>query len=283
MSQITIEPVTSEILNEFAQFLNEHLRNDRSPARWAAELSESWNEARPNYGYVLRDAGRIVGGIGAFYKTRMIHGKLEKFCNITSWCVLDAYRQHSMRLAMSIINQPGYHFSDFTPTKVVSSTLKFFKFEPLDERVAVMLNLPWHLLDNHRVLHRGVDIEQALEGDALQIYRDHVIFPWLQHLLVGEKGHYCHVIFKKITFKGLPAAMIYYLSDAELFDRYYRYVSSYLIKCGFVSTHVEMRFLARLPWPGKIRSGFNAKLFLSQTLVHRDIDYLYSELMALDL
>lgn len=283
MSQITIEPVTSEILNEFAQFLHEHLRNDRSPAQWAAELGESWNEARPNYGYVLRDAGRIVGGIGAFYKTRMIHGNPEKFCNITSWCVLDAYRQHSMRLAMSIINQPGYHFSDFTPTKVVSSTLKFFKFEPLDERVAVMLNLPWHPLNNSRVLHRAADIEQALTADALQIYRDHAIFPWLQHLLIGENGRYCHVIFKKITFKGLPAAMIYYLSDAELFDRYCRYMSSYLIKCGVVSTHVEMRFLTRLPWPGKIRSGFNAKLFLSQTLTHRDIDYLYSELMALDL
>jgi len=283
MTQITIDPVTSETLLEFASFLHNNLRNDRSPEKWASELSINWNEDRPNYGFVLRDTGEIVGGIGAFYKTRTIHGKAEKFCNITSWCVLDKYRQHSMRLAMSIINQPGYHFTDFTPTKVVSATLQFFKFEPLDERVAVILNLPWHLFDRQKVLNRTKDIEQILTGHALQIYQDHVIFPWLEHLLVGEKGQYCHIIFKRTQFKGLPAVMILYLSDSKIYEKYFKYVSSYFVKYGFLSTHIEYRLLNQLPWPAKVRSGFNAKLYLSKSLPPQDIDYLYSELMALDL
>ena len=283
MSQITIEPVTSETLHEFAQFLHHHLSNGRSPERWASELGTSWNEERPNYGFVLKDTGEIVGGIGAFYKTRTVHGKVEKFCNITSWCVLDKYRQHSMRLALSIINQPGYHFSDFTPTQVVSATLRFFKFEPLDERIAVILNLPWHPFDRHKVLYRTEDIEQMLTGEALQIYKDHVTFPWLEHLLVGEKDRYCHIIYKKTQFKGLPAVMIYYLSDAELFEKYFKFVASYFIKNGYISTHIELRFLKQVPWPAKISSGFNAKLYLSKTLSPQDIDYLYSELVALDL
>jgi hypothetical protein len=283
MSQITIEPVTSETLSEFAAFLHNHLRNDRSSEQWASELQANWNEERPNYGFMLKDAGEIVGGIGAFYKTRIIRDHVEKFCNITSWCVLDKYRQHSMRLALSVINQPEYHFTDFTPTQVVSATLKFFNFVPLDERVAVILNLFWHPLDRHKVLWRAEDIEQRLTGQALQIYKDHVIFSWLSHILVGEGNQYCHIIYKRTQFKGLPAVSILYLSHSEIFDKYSKYVASYLVRQGYLSTHVEVRLLKKIPWLSKIRSGFNAKLFLSKTLSAQDIDYLYSELMALDL
>ncbi len=283
MSQVLIEPVTESMLTEFATFLHTHLEQSRSPKEWESELRVNWQPDRPNYGFVLRDNNKVVGSIGTFYKDRIINGRTEKICNITSWCVLDTYKQHSMRLAMAVINQPGYSFTDFSPTKVVGATLKFLKFTPLDESQAVILNLPWRPFSSSNVIHQADKIKQLLEGDALQVYEDHATFPWLNHVLVGKPGSWCHVIYKKRVFKGLPSVDIIYLSSKVLFNQYISQFSTHLFFKGFITTLVECRFIMRRPFLSAVRSGFNQKVYLSDTLNEEDIDYLYSEVMALNI
>jgi hypothetical protein len=279
----TIEAVTGENLAEFAAFLHGHLDPSRSAAEWQRGLSPDWPAQQPNHGFVLRDGGAIVGGIGAYYADRTIEGRLEKFCNITSWCVLEAHRQQSMRLAMAVVAQPGYHFTDFSPTKVVAGTLKFLKFRPLDERQVVVLNLPWPGLDGMRTVSDPDAIAACLADEALKVYVDHRAFPWLRHVLVGRPGAWCHVIYKRRTFKGLPAATVIHASDREMLDAGWRRLSGHFLAQGLLSTHIDYRALRRCPWPSALRSGFNAKLFLSDRLRDEQIDYLYSETVALDL
>ncbi len=284
MAQPTIEPITDATLPAFASFLQQHMQGNRSAADWERGLRNQWTSDLSNFGFMLKnDQDEIVGGIGAYYADRFIRGKPEKFCNITSWCVLDTYRQQSMKLAMTVIKQPGYHFTDFSPTKVVGGTLKFFKFQEMDDAQAVVLNLPGVSLNGGRLLDRATDIESALSGSALKTYQDHAVFPWLKHVLIGSPGEWCHVIYKRSTFKHIPAATILYLSDRHLFSRHFRRLSTFLLLRGMVSTHVECRMLDAIPWPSVIRSGFNRKVFLSGSLDSGDIDYLYSERVALDL
>jgi hypothetical protein len=282
LAQPIIEPVTAETLPEFAAFLHAHLDRTRSPQAWIEGLSKIWGMTPPNHGFVLRDDGKIVGGIGAYYAERTIKGQPQRVCNITSWCVLDAYRKQSMRLAMALVGQKGYHYTDFSPTKVVGGVLQFLKFRPLDERQAVIINLPW-LAFGAQLLTNANDIEKALQGNALRVYRDHAAFPWLRHVLVGTPNRWCHVIFKRTRFKWLPSAHVLYLSDPAVFEQHYTRLAGYFLGRGLASTHVECRFLSRRPWPSAVRSGFNAKVYLSPTLSDNDIDYLYSETMALDL
>lgn len=283
MARPTLEPVTDANLAEFARFLHENLMRARSPAEWEAGLRTQWMPDPPNYGFVVRDGGAIVGGIGAYYAQRQLRGNTERFCNITSWCVLDAHRQQSMRLAMALLAQPGFHFTNFSPTQVVGASLKFLKFKELDERVVVMLNLPSLRALGARVLTDVADIEGALAGDALKAYRDHAAFPWLQQLVVGRPGTWCHVIYKRRSYKGLPAAQLLYVSDRALFASTFRRLAAHLLLRGMVSTHVERRLIDEPAWPSALRTGFKPKLFLSTSLADRDIDYLYSETVALDL
>lgn len=283
MTRPTIEAVTAETLPEFAAFLHQHLAFDRSPEQWTAGLTTDWLPDPPNHGFVLRDKGAIVGGIGAYYALRKMDGQLIKLCNITSWCVLDSHRHQSMRLAMAVIGQAGFHFTDFSPTKVVGATLKFLKFKALDERQVVSLNLPWPTISGLRTVCREEAITACLDGDALKVYQDHRRFPWLRHVLVGRPGAWCHVIYKRRTFKRLPAAEILHASDATLLNAGWHELSRHLLARGLVSTHVDYRTLGRLPWPAALRTGFNAKVYLSDRLRDDQIDYLYSETMALDL
>lgn len=284
MARPSIEPVTAATLPEFAAFLHQHLDRSRSPAQWAEGLAQGWATEAPNHGFVVRDNGAIVGGIGAYYADRVIDGRPERFCNITSWCVLDAYRQQSMRLAMAVVNQKGYHFTDFSPTKVVGGTLKFFKFRPIDERRVMALNLPWPWLgDGLHIVSRPQEIERCLEGQALKTWQDHRGFPWLQHVLLGRPGAWCHVVYKRRRFKGLPSATLVHASDRALLRAGWRRLTRHLLSRGLVSTDVEYRLLGGQPWPSVLRSGFNEKLFLSETLGEDQVDYLYSETVALDL
>lgn len=283
MARPTIEPVTAATLRDFASFLHRHLDPTRTIDQWVDGLSTPWMPDQPNHGFIVREAGEIVGGIGAYYADRMIDGRSERFCNITSWCVLDSHRQQSMRLAMAVLAQPGFHFTDLSPTKVVGGTLRFLKFKPLDERQVVALNLPLPVFDDLRVVDDQNAIAACLEGPARKVFEDHRCYPWLHHVLVGQPGTWCHLIYKRRRFKGLSAAIVVHVSDRSVLNAGWRRLSRHLLWQGMVTTHIEYRWLGRRPWPSAIRSGFNPKLYLSQTLGDAQIDYLYSEQVALDL
>lgn len=281
-SRPILEPITEATLPEFAAFLTTHLNPAISAATWEASFRKQWTATAPNYGFLLRDQTAIGGAIGAFYAERVIRDQTLRFCNISSWCVLDAYRSQSMRLAMAILAQEGWQFTDFSPTQVVAGTLRFLKFKPLDDRQAVVFNLPGGFLGG-RVLDQPDAILAALKGPALAAYRDHAEFPWLNHLALGQATDFCHVIYKRRIFKGLPAAEILHFSDPALFERHLGRLRRYFLGRGIATTLVECRRLNQQPWPSKVRSGFNPKLYLSATLGDDDIDYLYSETMVLDL
>lgn len=283
MAKPTIEPITDESLPEFAAFLEANMPAKRSAKDWISGLSTNWVAVRPNYGFLMRDEGRVVGGIGAYYAERSIRGRNERFCNITSWCVLDSHRKFSMQLVMNVVGQSGYHFTDFSPTKVVAGSLQFLKFKALDERIAVILNLPNFSSFSGRVLTDPIEIEKTLSGEMLNIWRDHSGFPWLKHLVVGGPNGWCHVVYKPGQFKGMACANIIYLSEGSLFSQYLNRLRRYFFWQGMTTTHVERRMLECMPKLSRVRTGFNPKQFLSQTLEPADIDYLYSETVALDL
>ena len=285
MALPALEPIRDEDVLEFCQFLTEHLSSVRTPDQWAQAFRQDWGVAKPNNGFLLREDGRIVGGIGAIYAERSIRGRPERFCNITSWCVLDAYRAQSMRLAMAVVSQPGFHFTDLTPTEVVSKTLQFLKFKPMNERQAVWPNAPWPFsrLRGVRVITYPDAIEHALAPADAKTFRDHRRLPWLRHAAVGRSGAFCHVVWKPDRLRGVSGARVLAMSDPELFLRHRMALGAHLLRHGCLYTRVESRLLPRVPALSKELAGFRHKVFRSDTLAEADISNLYSEIVGLDL
>lgn len=287
MARPTIEPVTADTLPAFAEFLHRHLDGSRSPQAFAAGLAPRWADQppAPNHGFMLREAGEIVGGIGAIYATRQVDGEAMTTCNITGWCVLDSHRQQSMRLAMAITSQPGLHFTDFSPTKVVAGTLQFLKFKPLEERRLAALNLPSLPMPGGMQVVTGPDAIRARlsSGQTRTEFDDHLQFPWLHHLLLGDGQRWCHVVYKRRSFKRLPAADVLHASDRNLLRSGWRRLQAHLLAQGLVSTHVDHRLMDATPWPSALRSGFNNKVFQSSRWQPDTVDCLYSESVTLDL
>jgi hypothetical protein len=286
MNQPTIEPVQDSDLLDFCRFLTSNLSNVRSAEEWASAFRQHWGVEKPNNGFMLLDNGQIVGGIGAIYAQRLVHGKPEQFCNITSWCVLDQHRSQSMRLALALTSQPGFHFTDLTPTEVVSKMLQFLKFRPMNERQAVWPNLLWpfSLLAGVRVITDSNAIEQVLSPEDAKVYLDHRHLTWLNHLAVGRTGDFCHVVYKRTQLRGLPGAFILGFSKPGQLIKYRFALGNHLLfKKGLIFTRVESRLLSRIPKPSIELAGFRNKVFRSDTLTEADIGNLYTEIVALDL
>ena len=286
MNLPTIAPILDADLPEFCRFLSVHLSRDRSPDAWAKAFTQNWCPDKPNNGFLLRHERRIVGGIGAIYAVRRIRGRLERFCNITSWCVLDEFRSQSMRLAMALTGQPGFHFTDLTPTQIVSRTLQFLKFRPMDERQAIWPNLPWPFaaLAGTRITTDPRRIAEALSPDDAHAYEDHRHLPWLAHAALGTRQTSCYVVWKRTAWKGVQGARILALSDPELFlCHQIAFGSHLLVRHGLSYTRIEARLLPRLPRWCIEQTGYRQKVFRSDTLAASDMSNLYTELVALDL
>src|SRR6266540_938469 len=286
MSLPTVEPIRDQDLPGFCGFLSENLSRERSPEEWAKAFRQDWYRSKPNNGFLIRHDGRIVGGIGAIYAERPVRGRIERFCNITSWCVLHAFRAQSMRLAIALTEQRGFHFTDFTPTDVVSKTLQFLNFKPMNERQAIWPNVPWPFarLAGVRVITDPKRIGRVLAPEDAKAYQDHCHLPWLAHAAVGSTGAWCYVVWKRTRLKGITGASILALSDPELFLRCRAALGSHLlVHHGLSYTRVESRLLPRLPALHVELSGYRNKVFKSDTLTAADMSNLYSELVALDL
>ncbi len=282
-----LEPIRDEDLPEFCAFLHQHLNPNIPAGTWAEAFRQDWGGDKPNNGFLIRDeAGRIVAGIGAIYAAYPVRGKMERFCNITSWMVLDAYRTQSMRLAMAVVSQPGFHFTDLSPTAVVEQALKFLKFRPMNERRMVLFNLPapQQRLSGAKVATDPAQIERRLDPEALKVWQDHRSFPWLDFLAVGKGHDWSLVVFKRARLRALPSAEIVGFTGPETFLKHLPLLGCHFLLRGMATTRVESRLLPGRPaWPHTELAGYRHKVFKSDALTEADIQNLYSEYVALDL
>lgn len=282
-----LEPIRDEDLPAFCAFLHTHLNPTLSADVWADAFRQNWGVDKPNNGFLIRDdAGNIVGGIGAIYAAYPVRGKIEQFCNITSWMVLDAYRTQSMRLAMAVVSQPGFHFTDLSPTAVVEQSLKFLKFTPMNEARTLLFNLPapHQRLMGVNIVNEPARLEIVLDAASAKVYRDHKQFPWLKFLAVGKGNDRSLVIYKPAALKKLPSADVIGFTNPDIFLRYLPVLGCHFLLTGMATTRVESRLLPGKPaWPHTELKGYRHRVFRSDRLGEADIQNLYSENVALDL
>lgn len=278
---VHVEPITATEVPAVAEFLHAELNSRVSVEAWARALSMPWKVDAPNAGFLLRDGNEVVGAYLAFYSTRDIGGKVENFCNLGAWCVRPGYRVHSLRLLKALLAQPGYHFTDLSPSGPVIALNRRLGFQHLDTTTALAVNLPWppwpgrvRLSADPRV------IEATLRGRDLEIYRDHRDTAAAHHVVLTEGARWCYVIFRRDRRKDLPLfASLLHVSDPELLRRGWRTFSRHLLlRHRIPFTLAELRIVAHRPRPSHLLRSARPKMFKSAHLTPDQVDYLYSEL-----
>ncbi len=282
-----VAPIGEQDLPRVAEFLHRELNQRVSAAQWQAAMRVPWSAPAPNFGFLLESDGVVVGAYLAFYSERVVAGAPERFCNLGAWCVLPEHRFSGLRLLKALLDQPGYHFTDLSPSGNVVPLNTRLGFEFLDTETALVVNLPWPSLPSAtgrgpRLRSDPRSFETTLTGDDLRRYRDHLGASAARQLVIEDGGRVCHVIFRRDRRKNLPLfASILHISEPEIFARAWRLVSRHLLlRHGLPVMLVETRRLPRAPWPAKILPQHRRKMYRSHSLKPDDIDYLYSELVC---
>lgn len=283
MGRSAVSPITTADLDRVGAFLHQNLNTRISSQEWASTARVPWLVDAPNHGFMLLDGNDVVGVYLAFYSDRTVNARTERFCNLGAWCVLPAHRLHSITLLRSLLRQPGYHFTDLSPSGNTVPVNERLKFNRLDTATALLPNLPWPSWPGRiRITSDHSAIERALTGSQLQIYRDHRNAKAAHHVLMEQDGDPCYVIFRRDRRKNLPLfASVLYVSNPFLFRSVAKVFGRHLLlRYGVVMTLVELRVSGGPPAGSFVVRSSRPKMFKSDSLSPDQIDNLYSELVC---
>jgi hypothetical protein len=276
---VDLFPITDADISAVADFLHVNYKN-RIP--WArSRLAGPWKVEAPNHGFVLRKGQRIVGALTAFYSERLVAGKAERFCDLGTWYVLPEFRFHSIRLMKAVLAQDGYHFTALTPSQKVVSIQTRLGFRALDTSAALIPNLPWPTRPGRTPISADPNvIENTIKGTALELYHDHAQALAARHIVLLHGGDSCYVMYRETRVKGVPLAVIVYVSDPQLFYRAIGPLTRHLlVRHRLLATLAELRIIGRRP-PLSLKVTSWPKLYRSASLEPDQIDDLYSELVC---
>ena len=274
-------------LDAACTYCHTHLNRRIPVADWKRAFTQPWIPEKPNNGFMLVDGDRVVGLFGAIYAEREIAGQRHRLMNHTSWSVLPAYRRQSLELLQALLAQTGYHVTSFTPNPEVVEICRYLGFFLLRPETAAWPNLPWSGLAGGpgRVVTDPDHAQGLLPAAAARDFANHRPFPWLAQLALGsDTGGWCHVLYKRKTWKKLPCADILHLSDPEIFLECRPALARHLLLGrGIASIQVPRRHLPRTPpdaWTGR---DDQPRLAISPALDPAHLTALYTEMVALDL
>jgi hypothetical protein len=277
---VALSPIGDGHVDQVAEFLHRELNPRLAAEAWAQGMSAQWVADAPNHGFMLIENCDVVGANLAFYSEREIDGQRQRFCNLGALCVVESRRAHAIRLVRAILRQPGYHFTDLSPSGNVVELNRRLGFHSLDTSTALQINWPAVQKSPVRIITDEVEIERRLSGRDLQIFRDHHDSPAAHHLLIASGRDLCYVIGRRDRRKSLPLFMsVLYVSNVELFRRASRHIARhFLLHVGALATLLEARVTGHPPAGSIWLRHPRPKMFKSPQLGPADVDYLYSEL-----
>jgi hypothetical protein len=251
---------------------------------WAAGIRVHWIADAPNHGFMLIENGEVVGANLAFYSERDVNGRQERFCNLGALCVVESRRAHAVRLIRAVLRQPGYHFTDLSPSGNVIELNRRLGFHYLDTATALQINWPVPPTSSLRIIADLAEIEATLSGRELRIFCDHCDSPAARHLLVANGSELCYLIGRRDRRKGMQVFVsILYVSNASLFRRAARHIAChFLVHIGALAMLLETRVVGQAPTGSIALRHPRPKMFKSSQLGASDVDYLYSELTQIE-
>jgi hypothetical protein len=276
---VELSTITDADVAAVADFLHVNYK-DQIP--WAqSRLAGPWKVEAPNHGFVLRDGQHIVGALTAFYSERLVVGRMERFCDLGTWYVLPEFRLHSIRLVKAVLAQDDYHFTALTPSHKVVPIYTRFGFRSLDTSVSLIPNLPWPTLMDRTTVSADPDIiESTLAGTELEIYHDHAQALAARHIVLLRGANSCYVMYREVKIKGVPLAVIVYVSDPRLFHRaIFPLTRHLLVRHRLPATLAELRIIGRRP-PLSFKVTSWPKMYRSASLEPDQINDLYTEFLC---
>ena len=244
-----------------------------------------------HFGWVLVDGSDVVGFVSTILGKRTIRGETVRLCNTSSWIVKPEYRAYSLALHAKVIADKSVTVTNLSPTPHVLKLLEKQGFTLMDksERIILPIATAQTFMDRCEILTEAGVVEDALEGERLQFFRDHQL-PYNHHILLRTRAGDCYLMMNRTlkTIRGnlrLPFARVHHIGAPDIFVRHLeKLVVRVIASLKVVAMIVDDRMLhGAVPWHSFMRPGGQRKAaFRSEKLAAEDIDGLYTEAVLLN-
>lgn len=170
----------------------------------------NWLPGNESFGVRLLADGELAGYLGASYSLRPVEGRLERFCAIAPWFVKEEHRSHSLKMLFKLLADKDMTYVNYTPSRPMFKLFTGLGFAKLDEAkllILPLLNLPWLRPGRGRLITDPSKVRDALTGDDLKIFDDHV-GTRCRHLAIVDGDRVCYIaagrrILRKATFSEI--------------------------------------------------------------------------------
>ena len=280
-SGVSTRPITSEDAIAVSDFLHKNLNTHVSTAAWMQLILPPWKHVGPNHGFQLvTDEGAVVGVYAAIYSQRDVGGITVDVCNLGAFCVLEGFRVHSLRLIRALLKQPGFVFTDLSPSGNVVALNERLGFRHVDTSTRLVVNLPHIPRRGLWLTSDPVTLDRVLVGRDALVFRDHRDAGAVEHLLVEQDGEYGYLMFRRDRRKGLRlfATPLFVGGAPACVESAWGAIRFHLLKRGLIFTLAEHRVLGFSQGIGIEMTNPRPKMFRGDGMHADDVDYLHSEL-----
>jgi hypothetical protein len=253
---------------------------------WKKIFANYWESPEDFCGYMLLKDGEVKGYLGLLFSNRNINNKIEKFCNLTSWCVNQECRSRSLPLLLEALKLKDYTFTNFTASPTVAAVLRRLGFTEFEVNQQVIFPIASFRFGPRECVCEfdPNKIRNSLSPGDRVIFDDHQHFN-CEHLLLRSGSRYSYVILKRTWRKHLPFAKVHFLSDAGPFVAGIgKSMPKICLRLKVLGLMVDERYLGNhrlkrsVSYPHQRRAYFKPG---SSALDSTQIDTLYSELVVL--
>ena len=280
---VALRPAVANDIPAIIKFLHDHMDRRISHQRWRRILDYNWPGEKLTRGWLVEDAGDIVGYLGLVYAPRVIDGADHCLVNLTSWYLRRPYRDLKTALAMlrAATADDAATYTVFSSRPAVTRLMRRGGFRCLDDTRFV-----WHRTDagpgDLEVWSEPAAIRSRLPLPARQVFDDHAAFNATPYLIQAPGGETCFLLMS-IRQKGADIAYheALHVSDPSVFAAHAQQFADTVLPAEKALVAVDCRFLAGqtaetepIPAP---------RFFKSSRLQPRQVDFLYSEILLLKL
>jgi hypothetical protein len=288
---IEVRSVGPEAFEEIYPLLRRLPNRVMAKREWRWLLFEyPWAPSAPR-GWALYADGKAVGFIGAIFSARPLLGRVEKFCNPSSWIVLEQYRYASALLLRPILELKDHTILVHWLSPATYKVFSRLGLRPLESEQLVLPPVP-RLAEAARALRGSFtlapeEIRAELAGGERTIHEDMSSSPVAHHVLLRRSGRQCYLVATRSRKWGLPYADVHYLGDREFFWEHRILAQAALARSlgiAGLTVAVDRRFLVGRSPPCALRLNM-MRLYrpTREEIAPTVIDGLYSEHMGLRL
>lgn len=280
------------------------------------KLFASYWQSSVNYkGLMVEEEGQLVGYLGLIFSDRVINGRPEVFCNLTTLIIHPSQRGKKLthKIIAHLVQKGNYTFTAITPIPPLYNMYSQNGFVNLEDKRLLLWRKAVPNQPAEQYTENPQLIEKQLQGVDLRIFNDHQQFNCihavymynnqpvymvfkqrvnqLRKYLDRRLYNYADALLRKLGSKGFlykPTTTyeLLYTNQPQLFAANARTIAGsffalHQAKAIAVPAYPGEKF--ELKYPGISSFVHSRQMYLSSWVPPQYIDTLYSEIFVLDM